>query len=277
MNQFKILFSQKKSIEMNLFFSKRKLFFTTFILAICFSSCVSKKNITYFQFGEIDQEKVSNVYKTVFKPDDILQIVISASDVTAVQSFNLPAASFNSSGGSSTGPGDILTYLIDSNGEIDFPILGKLKIGGLSREETIGLLKNKLDPDYVKNPTINIRISNFKITVQGDVRAPGTFNIPNERVTILDAIGLAGDMNISGKRDNVLVIREEGGLKKEYRVNLLSKKTYTSPVFYLQQNDIIYVEHNYAKIQSASSNTNTGLFISIAATFVAIITLLIRI
>jgi polysaccharide export outer membrane protein len=262
---------------MNLFFSKRQLFFTTLILAICFSSCVSKKDITYFQFGEIDQEKVSNVYKTVFKPDDILQIVISASDVAAVQPFNLPAASFNSSGGASAGLGAILTYLIDSNGEIDFPILGKLKIGGLSREEAIGLFKNKLDPDYVKNPTINIRISNFKITIQGDVRAPGTFNIPNERVTILDAIGLAGDINISGKRDNVLVIREEGDFKKEYRVNLLSKKTYTSPVFYLQQNDIIYVEHNYAQIQSASSNTNTGLFISIAGTLIAIATLLIRI
>ena len=273
----KLLFSPKKNIKMNLFFSKRQLFFTTFILAICFSSCVSKKDITYFQFGEIDQKKVSNVYKTVFKPDDILQIVISASDIAAVQPFNLPAASFNSSGGASAGPGTILTYLIDSNGEIDFPILGKLKIGGLSREEAIILFKNKLDPDYVKNPTINIRISNFKITIQGDVRAPGTFNIPNERVTILDAIGLAGDINISGKRDNVLVIREEGDFKKEYRVNLLSKKTYTSPVFYLQQNDIVYVEHNYAQIQSASSNTNTGLFISVAGTLIAIATLLIRI
>ena len=273
----KLLFSPKKIIKMNLFFSKRQLFFTTLILAICFSSCVSKKDITYFQFGEIDQKKVSNVYKTVFKPDDILQIVISASDIAAVQPFNLPAASFNSSGGASAGPGTILTYLINSNGEIDFPILGKLKIGGLSREEAIGLFKNKLDPDYVKNPTINIRISNFKITIQGDVRAPGTFNIPNERVTILDAIGLAGDINISGKRDNVLVIREEGDFKKEYRVNLLSKKTYTSPVFYLQQNDIVYVEHNYAQIQSASSNTNTGLFISIAGTLIAIATLLIRI
>ena len=273
----KLLFSPKKIIKMNLFFSKRQLFFTTLILAICFSSCVSKKDITYFQFGEIDQKKVSNVYKTVFKPDDILQIVISASDIAAVQPFNLPAASFNSSGVASAGPGTILTYLIDSNGEIDFPILGKLKIGGLSREEAIGLFKNKLDPDYVKNPTINIRISNFKITIQGDVRAPGTFNIPNERVTILDAIGLAGDINISGKRDNVLVIREEGDFKKEYRVNLLSKKTYTSPVFYLQQNDIVYVEHNYAQIQSASSNTNTGLFISVAGTLIAIATLLIRI
>ena len=188
----------------------------------------------------------------------------------------LPAVSYAVSTNAVTGQATQLTYLIDSNGEIDFPIFGKLKIGGLTREETIRMLKAKLSPDYIKNPTVNIRISNFKITVEGDVKKPGTFNISNERVTILDAIGLAGDLNISGKRENVLVIREEGKVKKEYRVNLLSKKTYTSPVFYLQQNDIVYVEHNYARIQSASSNTNTSLFISITGTLIAIISLLTR-
>jgi polysaccharide export outer membrane protein len=251
------------------------------ILGILFivlsNSCVSNKKIAYFQFDEIDQEKVSNVYKTVFKPDDLLQITVASDDIAAVKSFNLPAVVFTAATNTLAGQAQQLSYLIDSNGEIDFPVFGKLKIGGLTREETIRMLKSRLNPDYVKDPTINIRISNFKITVQGDVGRPGTFNIPNERVTILDAIGLAGDLNISGKRDNVLVIREEGDFKKEYRVNLLSKKTYTSPVFYLQQNDIVYVEHNYAKIQSASANTNTGLFISIAGTLIAIVTLLIRI
>ena len=138
------------------------------------------------------------------------------------------------------------------------------------------MIKEKLDPDYVKNPNINIRISNFKITVQGDVQRPGTYNIPNERVSILDAIGLAGDLNISGRRDNVLVLREEGKKKIEYRVDLTSKKTYTSPVFYLQQNDIVYVEHNYARIQSASSNTNTSLFISISGLLITIVSILLR-
>jgi polysaccharide export outer membrane protein len=241
------------------------------------SSCVSNKKITYFQFDKIDQENVSNVYKTVFKADDLLQITVASEDVAAAKPFNLPSVAFSAATNLIMAQPQQLSYLIDSNGEIDFPVFGKLKIGGLTREETIRMLKSRLSPDYLKEPTINIRISNFRITVQGDVRFPGTFNIPNERVTILDAIGLAGDLNISGKRDNVLVIREEGNFKKEYRVNLLSKKTYTSPVFYLQQNDIVYVEHNYAKIQSASSNTNTGLFISITGTLIAIVTLLIRI
>ena len=261
---------------MNLFSFKTKPFILALMLATCLSSCVSNKKIAYFQFDTIDQDNVSNVYKTVFKPDDLLQITVASEDIEAVMPFNLPAVAFSAANNNVIGQPQQLSYLIDSNGEIDFPILGKLKIGGLTREQTIQMLKTRLAPDYVKDPTINIRISNFKITVQGDVSRPGTFKIPNERVTILDAIGLAGDLNISGKRDNVLVIREEGTVKKEYRVNLLSKKTYTSPVFYLQQNDIIYVEHNYARIQSASSNSNTGLFISITGTLIAIMTLLTR-
>ncbi|MDG1697364.1 MAG: polysaccharide biosynthesis/export family protein [Polaribacter sp.] len=245
-------------------------------ITLIFSSCVSNKKIAYFQFDQIEQEKVNNSYNTIFKPDDLLQITISAEDLNAVQLFNLPAVAFSASTGSAIGQPQRLSYLIDHKGQIDFPILGKLTIGGLTREQTILLIKEKLDPDYVKNPNINIRISNFKITVQGDVQRPGTYNIPNERVSILDAIGLAGDLNISGRRDNILVLREEGKKKIEYRVDLTSKKTYTSPVFYLQQNDIVYVEHNYARIQSASSNTNTSLFISISGLLITIISLLLR-
>jgi len=155
-------------------------------------------------------------------------------------------------------------------------VLGKLKLGGLSREAALELLKEKLSPDYVTNPTINIRIANFKVTVYGDVKNPGTFTIPNERVSILDAIGLAGDLNISGKRDNVLVIREENNKKVKYRVNLLSNKTLTSPVFYLQQNDVVYVEHNKARIQSASSNSNTTLVISVTSLIITLVSILTR-
>lgn len=254
----------------------------TFIHCICiialfvFSSCVSKKNITYFQYDKIDQEKISNTYQTVFKPDDLLQITISSDDIESVKPFNLPAVAFATTTGTAIGTPTQQAYLIDSKGEIDFPIIGKIKLGGLTREQAILFLKNKLSPDYVKNLTINIRIANFKITVVGDVRNPGTFTIPNERITVLDAIGLAGDLNISGKRDNVLVIREEGDEKIHYRLNLLSNKTLTSPVFYLQQNDFIFVEHNEAKIQSASYNQNTGLFISVGSILISLITILTR-
>ena len=241
-----------------------------------FSSCVSKKKITYFQYGKIDQEKVSNTYQTIFKPDDLLQITISSDDVESVKPFNLPVATFGTSTSSAVGTPRQQAYLIDSKGEIDFPIIGKLKLGGLTREQAIGLLKNKLSPDYVKNLTVNITIANFKITVVGDVKKPGTYTIPNERITILDAIGLAGDLNISAKRENILVIREEGNKKVHYRLNILSNRTLSSPIFYLQQNDFIFVEHNEAKIQSASYNQNTGLFISVGSILISLITVLTR-
>lgn len=246
------------------------------ILVLFFTACVSNKKIAYLQNDTIHQKEVSNIYTTVFKPDDLLQIAISSSDLQASIPFNLPAIATSTSTGSVIGQPQQLPYLVDSKGEIDFPVLGKLKIGGLTREQAIELLTKKLSPKYLKDLNVNIRIVNFKINVLGDVKRPGTYTIPNERVTILDAISLAGDLNISGRRDNVLVTREEGDVKKEYRVDLRSKELYTSPIFYLQQNDNIYVEHNYARIQSASSNSNTSLFISITGLAITIISLILR-
>jgi polysaccharide export outer membrane protein len=247
-------------------FSIKKVFFV-FLSILFFSNCVSKKRIVYFQNDEINQAKVSNSYKTIIKPDDLLQISITAINTEAVAPFNLTA------GVSSLGVGaSQLDYLVDTNGEIDFPVLGKLKVGGLSRDELIQFLKDKLDPDYVLNPNINIRISNYKVTVLGDVRSPGNYTIPNERITILEALGLAGDLNLTAKRNNILVQREEDGKKVQYRVDLLSKNVFTSPVYYLQQNDVVYVEPNYASIQSASSNANLSLFLSIISLLAILLT-----
>ena len=252
-------------------------YFIIFLLFLnVFSSCVSNKKIAYLQNDEIKQTEISNIYKTVFKPDDLLQITITSDDFEAARIFNLPAVVTSTLTNSVVGQPTQLPYLVDSKGEIDFPVIGKIKIGGLTREEAITLLKNKISPQYLKHPNVNIRITNFKINIFGDVRKPGTYTIPNERVTIWDAISLAGDLNVSGRRDNVLVVREEGNQKKEYRVDLRSKDIYSSPIFYLQQNDNIYIEHNYAKIQSASSNSNTSLFISITGLLITIVSLLTR-
>lgn len=252
----------------------KKLIFSFFILML--SSCVSKKEIIYFQFDEIDQSKVSNKYKTFFKPDDILEVTISAKDVEAVRPFNLAAVTYSTSSNSAIGVAQQQTYLIDSEGQIEIPLLGKVKLGGLTREQGIALIKNKLAQGFIKDPHINIRITNFKISILGDVQAPGNYVIPNERITIIDAIGLAGDLNISGNRENILVIREENEKKIKYRVNLLSNKTFSSPVFYLQQNDVVIVEQNKAKMQSASSNSNTSLLISITGVLIGVLTLLTR-
>lgn len=250
---------------------KKTVFLLVFVM---FASCVSKKDMVYFQNDEIDQTKVSNSYKTIIKPDDLLQITVTALDTKAAQPFNLASVTYDTT--TQSGGAQQLNYLVDTNGGIDFPVLGKLYVGGLTRDELIAFLKSKLTPDYILNPNINIRIANFKVTVLGDVKQPGSYNIPNERITILEAIGLAGDLNISAERNNILVQREEGGKKIQYRVDLLSKNIFTSPVYYLQQNDVVYIEPNYARIQSASSNSNTSLFISISSILVILISSLIR-
>jgi len=220
---------------------------------------------------------VDNSYQTIFKPDDVVVINISSLDTEAVQIFNTAGTSSSVEGSVNSVSSNQKSYLVDSKGYIDFPVLGEIKLGGLTREAAIGVLKSKLDPQYVKDPTINIRIINYKISILGAVNSPGTYTIPNERISILEALAMAGDLQISAQRDNIMVQREEGDNKKiQYRVNLLSNTIYTSPVFYLQQNDVIYVEQNYASAQSASSNTSTSLIISIAGFLLTMVSIITR-
>ncbi len=240
------------------------------------SSCVSKKEIIYLQNDEINQEKVSNIYKTIFKSDDLLQIIINSTDFEAVRPFNLSSVVLSVSTNTVVSQPIQQLYLVDSEGNIEFPVFGKIKVAGLTRIELIDLLREKLSPDYVKDPSINITITNFKITVIGDVARPNTYTIPNERVTIIEAIGMAGDLTISGERSNVKVIREVNNKKVQYVVDLKSKKLLTSPVYYLQQNDVVYVEQNYARAQDAAYTRNTGLFISLASVLLSLITIITR-
>jgi polysaccharide export outer membrane protein len=196
-------------------------------------------------------------------------VVVSGADVEAVRPFN-PVPIGDNTSPLSTG------YLIDAAGEIAFPIIGKLKMAGLSRLAATEMIKEKLKP-YINNPIVNIRVLNYKVTVLGDVKNPGTFTIPNERITLLEALGLAGDMLITGKRENVLVIREVEGKKTEMRIDLTSRQLYSSPAYYLHQNDVIYVEPNKTKINSAAMNaSNVGIFIAILSMLTTVAVLLSR-
>ena len=253
---------------------KKNLLLITLTIIFFFSSCVSKKKIVYFQNDIIEQEEVSNSYRTVLKPDDLLRITVSSADFDASKPFNLPAVSFTSTTDRIASTPQQQTYLIDNQGFIDFPVIGRIKIGGLTRSEAIDFLKNKLDPDYIKNPNINIRIANYSVTILGDVNRPGTYTIPNERITILEAIGLAGDIRITGKRETIKVFREVDGKKIEYTVDLRSNKIFTSPVYYLQQNDLVYIEPNRASSQDAAFNRNTGLIVSVSGLLIALANLI---
>ncbi|CAM1333924.1 polysaccharide biosynthesis/export family protein [Tenacibaculum aestuariivivum] len=239
------------------------------------TSCVSKKKIVYFQNDVNNQLEINNVNQTVFKPGDLIQITVSALDLEAVKPFNLPAVTYATTTNNVLGTPQQLSYLIDVNGNIEFPILGKIKLADLKRTEAISLIKTKLSPDYILNPTINIKISNFSVTVLGDVKKPGRFIIPNERITVIEAIGLAGDLNISGIR-SIEVKREKDNKIITYNLDLRSNDIFSSPAYFLQQNDIIYVKPNKATSQSASYNQNTGLFISIGSVIISLISILTR-
>lgn len=255
---------------------KYKIIFLPLALLLMLSSCALKKDLIYLQFDKIDQVKVNNDYQLTFKPDDLLQIIISSKDVKAAIPFNLPVLASSPSAMSAQGIPKLQSYLIDGKGEIEFPVLGILKLGGLTRIEAIELIKDKLHPDYLKDPIVNMIITNFKVTVIGDVRNSKVFQLENERVTIFDAIGMAGDLNISGVRKNVTVIREEFNKKNKYIVDLRSNKIMTSPVYYLQQNDLVYIEQNTYKIQDAAYTRSTGLFISLASVLISLLTILTR-
>jgi polysaccharide export outer membrane protein len=165
-------------------------------------------------------------------------------------------------------------YLVDSKGNIDFPILGKLNVAGLSRSEVLNVFQNKIGV-YIKNPIVNLRIMNFKVSVQGEVNAPGTYTVDSERITLIEALSKARDLTIYGKRDNILIIREIDGVKSYHRVDITKADFINSPFYYLAQNDVVYVEPNKNRINGAAIGSNTGVIISITSILITLITLII--
>ncbi len=245
-------------------------------LAVLLTSCASRKDVVYFQdIQDAYEKEIGITYQTYFQADDLLAITISSSDMQGLEPFNLPAVSFNAVPGSVVGQQKQLAYLVRKDGTIDFPVLGRVKISGLSLIEATQVLKEKLS-FFIKEPIVHIELINFRVTVLGEVNNPGTFTIPNERISIIEALGLAGDLTITGERKSVLVIREQEGKHKYYRVDLTSDQIFNSPVFYLKQNDAIYVTPNNAQIKSSSYNRNTPIWVSVASVIVSLVILLTR-
>lgn len=227
-------------------------------LLIFLASCASREDVVYFQDTEnFETLADSNVPTTMFKVDDLVSINVSSQNPEASAPFNLVV------GGSEGGiRPEAVDYLVDQDGMIDFPVIGKIKIEGLSPDELRILLRDKLS-DYLKDPIINIRLMNYTVTVLGAVNSPGTYPTTGEKVSILEALGLAGDMTNRGKRDNVLVIRDFNGTKVYHRINLTTKESLKSPVYYMTQNDVVYVEPNKTGIRETSIGSNTALTVSI--------------
>jgi len=259
-----------KRHKTNLNLKKYLLFFSISMLI----SCGSKRDIVYFQdVDSVGTSKSINNYISTIQPDDMLTIVVSALDQDAARPFNLTSVTYDGFG---TGRATQQNYLVNSNGSIDFPVLGALKLEGLNRIQATSLIKDMLK-EYIKDPIVNIRIINFKVTVLGEVKNPGSFTILNERITIVEAMGLAGDMTIQAERKNVLVVREENGKKTYNRVDMTSEEVFNSPVYYLNQNDVIYVEPNNSRAKSSTIGPSTNTTLGIISTLITVAALIISI
>ncbi len=246
--------------------------------AVILTSCSATKNVPYFRdVPDTAKQRVEAeaLYQDpVIQPDDILSITIITIDPTTAapvnQAANVPIAS------SSLSPTtEVPGLLVDKDGNVSLPIIGVIKVGGLTTYEAKLLVKKKAE-QYFKDPDVQLRFANFKITVLGEVQRPSSYTLPNEKVSVLDALGLAGDLTIYGRRENVLVIRDVDGKKQLARLNLNSTDLFKSPFFYLKQNDVVYVEPNKSKIIQADASQTRIVTIG-ASIFAAIIVLLLHI
>ena len=221
--------------------------------ALVLTACGSSKKIAYLQdidHGDIDQ---FNSYTNIIKPGDLLSIVVSSSKPELAVPFNLYSVRAQLSAvQQSSQRQELEGYTVNSDGTIDFPSLGQLHVAGMTRSQLADELKVRL-ATYIPNPIVTINFLNFNISVIGEVRHPGNFKITGDRVSILEALGLAGDMTEFGNREKVMVIRENNGLRETGELNLKSKRIFDSPFYYLQQNDVVVVQPTNAKARSASA------------------------
>lgn len=246
------------------------------IIGLLFS-CAQRKDVVYYQdIDAMSPQSESSSYEIKIQQDDLLSIIVSAEDPEIAVPFNLSSVvtqqttDLKIAGGQMT----MQLYLVDANGNIEFPIIGKLKVSGLTRTEVMQVLHAKI-ATYIKNPIINLRITNFKVSIQGEVTAPGSYPVNSERITLMEALALAGDLTIYGKRNNILIIRETNGVKSFNRVDITNAAFLNSPFYYLAQNDVVYVEPNKSRINAAAVGPNTGVIISISSLLITLITLIV--
>ncbi len=255
---------------------------TVLITVIAFSSltsCMNTKRLTYFKdlsaSNQPEEVSIATYSETLIQPDDILAININTIDQQATNSINSRNGGFVNAGTPQSGMiTPVSGYLVDKTGFVDVPIIGKVKVGGLTTMKAREIIATKSIESF-KNPVVDVRFLNFKITVIGEVNRPASFVVPNEQVSILDAIGFAGDLTIYGQRENILLIRKEASGKSiTVKLDLTKKATLNSPYFYLKQNDVIYVEANKTKI--LNNDNNLIKYITAVATVFSAIVLAVR-
>lgn len=248
-------------------------------------SCSTPKGITYFQdlqSGLMEQPTTASTEIRI-RPKDKLSILVNSQDTKLTNMFNLSIISQQVGQEYSSGYSRGLSgYTVDSDGYIYFPVIGKVKVEGMTRENIAAYITKQLkEQELIKDPVVTVEFMNLHISVMGEVNKPGRYNIDRDNPTILDALSGAGDLTIFGKRDNILVLRQENGKQTAYNINLCSaKELYTSPAFYLQQNDVVYVGPNDTKIRQSTVNGNnvrsTSFWISLSSLITSIYVLIVK-
>ena len=247
-----------------------------FVLLSCLTllqfSCKTPKNVAYIQNSDsLDFARSEVLYDARIMPKDVLTITVSTTTPEAAKQFNLVTP---------TSQTQLQNYLVDNEGMINFPVVGQLKVGGMTKTEAEKLITNAISP-YLKeseNPVVTVRMTSFSVSVLGEVNQPGTFPIEREKINVLEALAMAGDLTIYGVRNNVTLIREErDGTKSYHTLNLNDANIVNSPYYNLQQNDILYVEPNKIKAQNSTIGSMTTLWLSATSILVSVATLLVSI
>lgn len=265
----------------------RQLFIAAISGVLMLSSCGAVKDIAYFQNKVINEpEKIDKHAGIVIQPKDMLSIAVSSRNPELVAMFNLmlvQSTPGSEMGGTSGGQQRMLGYVVDNDGCIDFPVLGVLKVAGLTRWELSEMIKKRLIKDgLLPDAVVTVEFMNFKVSVLGEVASPGTYTIQGDKVTILQALSLARDLTIYGQRENVSVIRERDGERIIYQINLCDVDLFKSPAYYLQQNDVIYVEPSIEKARQSTIDdkklrlttiaiSSSSLLVSVASLIVGIL------
>lgn len=254
-------------------------FLILLLLGLMSVSCVTQKKMTYLRDADASIADSINAHfqaqsETIIRNGDALTIVVSALDKEAIAPYNLPTATYTNLGSAQiqTTP-SLQCYIVDEAGDIEMPVLGKVHVAGLKRVEVERVIKEQLEKQ-VLNPLVNVNMVNAKVSVLGEVKNPGYVNMPNGRLTILDALAAVGDLTPYGRRENVLITREKDGKIELARINLCDVNLYTSPYYYLQQNDVLYISPN--KVRAVSS-ANVGLWLSMVSTVASAATVIVTV
>lgn len=252
----------------------RKHLYSLLLVLATLVSCSSPSKMVYLnRTGSLD----SNVkFETTLQPDDQLLIIVSSENAEAASPYNLRTYAYQGSSENAIAQERNQAYVVDKEGNIEFPMLGTIKIGGLTRIETTDKIKNLLKNGHISDPIVNVRLLNFKVSVLGEVAKPGVFSISGERVTLIEALALAGDLTIYGKRNSILLIREKNGTKTYEKIDITKTDFMNSSNYYLSQNDVLYVEPNKTKINSSAVGPNLTIGISALSLVVTILALTIK-